>query len=105
MDEKEIEELAKEMAEVHGISLDSATSMIVFTVRMVSDVSKAIIEIVKLLSDSVGTLWEEIQDCIERLESEYFICERQVWLMDWDTRKKSQVISNKPRFMVRKIIG
>lgn len=30
---------------------------------------------------------------------------RSTWKVDWDTRKKSQVINNRPSFAVRKIIS
>ena len=102
MDEKKLEELSLKMAETHGVTQADAASMIKSAMRSFGDIRDAIIAIGQALSSVMATNWEPLRDYNERTEERH--SNRRAWLTIRDTRKQSQVTSNKPRFMVRKII-
>lgn len=60
------------------------------------------------LVKEVSRVWSDVKELIKSIlnrKEENQHDDQQNWLIDWDTRKESQVILNKPKFIVRKIIG
>lgn len=96
MEEKNLEELTKKIAEQYGVSLAEAASFVSVAMK----VTKAVAEIWKIVHEVVSRVLEKLKNL--KYEENFDI--RQTWSIVWDTRKKSQVILNKPKFAVRKII-
>lgn len=103
MGEKEIEELAKEMAEKQGVTQADAASGIRVAMQVFGDIRYALVAIARTLSSVFAQVGESVEEYVKQLE-EAGHSNRQAWPIVWDTRKKNQVLSNKPQFMVRKII-
>lgn len=106
MDEKKtaLEALSLEMAEKHGVTQADAAWTISTAMTVFEDIKDALVAIAQTLSGVVSQVWGSVRECVEKNEPERS-SNRQVWPIVWDTRKKSQVLSNKPRFLIRKIIG
>lgn len=57
-----------------------------------------------IVKENVLSLWESMKEVImEELEVIISQAERPYWEMEWDTRRESQVIYHKPRY-IRKVI-
>lgn len=101
MEENQVEKLAIDLAEVHGVTADEAKSAINNVFNAFKNITVAVAEAFGVVVSAVTEVWELIEECIRnRKENET----ASGWDIDWDTRKKSLVISNRPRYMVRKII-
>lgn len=95
--DKRIIELAMNLAKAYPISLEEAMYHIENVLTSFRDVVKEIKEIWDKLVQSVKQLSCSVMDDIEYQE-------KHKWLMVWDTRRKSQVLLNKPKYLIRKVI-
>lgn len=88
-----------------GISEDEASEKIDNTIGVVVT---SVAEAFKVIADAIkvvaGLVKEVVMRVMERLKNREENESSWGWNVDWDTRRKSLVISNRPRFMVRKII-
>lgn len=94
MEKNKLDELAVDLAEKYGVPIEDTQRIINNVIVVVSDVVSAI-----------KNLWEIIKEAADQLlvhEEEWDSKEK--WSIVWDTRKKSQVMLNKPKFRVRKVI-
>ncbi len=99
-----LEEFNANFADQHGISEEEAEWMIDHAVIGIT----AMMECLKPIVDAAMQMWKTIKDvALEVYEHYEKLSQKQkvTWPIVWDTRKRSQVMSNKPKFMVRKIIS
>lgn len=52
-----------------------------------------------------NALEKRLSEMSETADELLYESDKETWIIDWNTRKRSQVMSNKPRYLVRKIIG
>lgn len=83
----------KELAENYGIAIEEAMRLGGITIQTIDGMKKIIKEI-----------WESIKRYIEALEIEILSGDRQTWPVIRNMTKPSQVLFNKPKFIVRKVI-
>lgn len=96
MEVKNLEELAKKIAEQQGVSLAEAASIVSYAVK----VAGSVVELWQIAYEVVSLIWSKLKN----LKFNHDFDVRKTWLIDWDTRRKSQVTLNKPKFVVLKII-
>lgn len=104
INQERLDELKAELAQRHQMSIDEVS-------RMIDDVVVGVTGMAEWLGPFVEQLtqmWNSIKEvALENYEKSFWNSENEAmhgWDLDWDTRKRSQVMSNKPKFMVRKII-
>ncbi|WP_342511935.1 hypothetical protein MKY34_15055 [Sporosarcina sp. FSL K6-1522] len=104
INQERLDELKAELAQRHQMSIDEVS-------RMIDDVVVGVTGMAEWLGPFVEQLtqmWNSIKEvALENYEKSIWNSENEAmhgWDLDWDTRKRSQVMSNKPKFMVRKII-
>ena len=98
MENQRLYELAVKLSERSAMSLEECVWRIQNLVRVIENVRDAI----KQIEGEVIRVWNEIKESIKLCEENEAI---HGWYIDWDTRKKSQVMNNRPSFAVRKIIS
>ncbi|MES1046324.1 hypothetical protein HYI36_00875 [Bacillus sp. Gen3] len=55
--------------------------------------------------DELNCLGKEFVQCFEEVTMLDEIEEKKKWEINWDTRRKSQVLLNKPKYIIRKVIS
>ncbi|MDH5160357.1 hypothetical protein [Heyndrickxia oleronia] len=55
--------------------------------------------------DELNRLGKEFVQCFEEVTMLDEIEEKKRWEVNWDTRRKSQVLLNKPKYLIRKVIS
>ncbi|MBS4172107.1 hypothetical protein [Bacillus sp. FJAT-49736] len=94
---RKVLELAEKLANVYPVSVEEAMYYI----------EKAIIGNGNLY-EGIKKVWNEIAQAFKEIAR--FLLDdckyedKKKWSINWDTRKKSQVILNKPKFFMRKVI-
>ncbi len=96
LDEKNLEGLAKKIAEEQGVSLVEAASIVSYAMK----ITRSFAELWQMVHEVVSLIWGNLKNL--KIEPDYDI--RHTWLIDWDTRRKSQVILKKPKFAAVKIM-
>lgn len=96
MDEKALDEFCEKHALIIGCDVDELKYLIKNIQAFADSLRESIINVWSSIKESVNKWMGGMNKTIERDES--------CWKVDWDTRKKSQVLVNKPRFIIRKII-
>ncbi|WP_421100968.1 hypothetical protein ACOKXV_11400 [Sporosarcina psychrophila] len=104
INQERLDEITAELAERHQMPIEEVSRMIDVVIVGVTGTS----EWLKPFVEGLSQLWKSMQEIIlENHEKALWNTENEAmhgWNLDWDTRKRSQVVSNKPKFMVRKII-
>lgn len=101
-EEKKLEELAIKIAEHGGVSLEDASLAIM-------NVIGAFGEVAKVISETFTSIFESIKENAELIHK-WHVNEkrkkeaRKGWVLNLDTTKPSQVMMNKPKFIVRKVV-
>jgi len=102
LDRNKLEELSLEISNTHGISQEQAASVISLAMKMHECIKESFETILRSIKNFIVQHWVSLKETIARLEERR--SHREEWTIIWDTRKNSQVTSNKPKFMIRKII-
>lgn len=55
--------------------------------------------------DELNRLGKEFVQCFDEITMLDEIEEKKRWEVNWDTRRKSQVLLNKPKYLIRKVIS
>lgn len=97
MENQRLYELAVSLSERTDESLESCIRIIQNLVQNFQSVMDAL----KEMFEETTRIWKVIKDTINPIEENE---SKKGWFLDWDMRKKSQVINNRPSFLVRKII-
>ncbi len=100
--EKQLEELAIRITEHTGVSLEDASLAIMNVIGAFGEVAKAIADAFASISKFVTENKELIHQwqANEKRKKEV----RKGWILNLDTTKPSQVMMNKPKFIVRKVV-
>ncbi|AMQ06749.1 hypothetical protein H7992_13575 [Sporosarcina sp. resist] len=104
INQERLDEIKAELAERHQMPIEEVSRMIDGVIVGVTGMSEWLKPFVEGLSQ-LGNSMKEI--ILENHEKALWNTENEAmhgWDLDWDTSKRSQVLSNKPKFMVRKII-
>ena len=103
INQERLDEIKAELAERHQMPIEEISRMIDGLTVVFTGMAEGLKPIVEGLSQ----LWNSMKEIIlENHEKALWNTESEAmhgWNLDWDTRKRSQVLSNKPKFMVRKI--
>ena len=86
-----LEDLIKRTAEHYGISEDEARESINKAITTWREIKEAFIELFNFLAEKVQELVDLCEDIVERQEHK--------WNINWDTRKKSQVMNRRPKLV------
>ncbi|QNK86444.1 hypothetical protein H7992_14370 [Sporosarcina sp. resist] len=104
INQERLDEIKAELAERHQLTYEEVS-------RMIDNVIigfKGMAEQLNPIVEGLSRLWNSIKEvALENYEKALWNMENEAmfgWNLDWDTRKRSQVMSNKPKFIVRKII-
>ena len=104
INQERLDEIKAELAERHQLSNEEVS-------RIIDNVMIRVIGVGEWLqpfAEEMARIWGSLKETFqENYEKAFWNTEKEAmhgWDLDWDTRKHSQVISNKPKFMVRKII-
>ena len=104
INQERLDEIKAELAERHQISIEEVSRMIDNVMVVFTGVAEWLGPFVERLTQ----MWNSIKDvALENYEKSLWNMENEAmqgWNVNWDTRRCSQVISNRPRYMVRKII-
>lgn len=104
INQERLSEIKTELAERHQISNEEASRIIDGLIVGFAGMAVQL----KFFVEGLSQLWNSIKEVtLENYEKTLWNTENEAmhgWNLDWDTRKCSQVISNKPKFMVRKVI-
>lgn len=98
-----IEEVADEIVAFQGIPKDEAVQLVgsvVFAFESLAELLNPVIKKMMQVWSAIREKIQELYDCTRNRPFDKKIKQPIIW----DTRRKSQVILNKPRYMVRKII-
>lgn len=104
INQERLDEIKAELAERHQLSSEEVSRVINGVVIGISAMAEAL----KPFVDEMNRMWNSIKEIAqENYEKTLWNTGNEAmhgWNLDWDTRKRSQVLSNKPQHMVRKII-
>lgn len=101
MEEIEVEKLVINLTKTNEVTPDDARAAINNIIKVFENVAIAFVEAIEIVITTVAIAWEKVKEYIRNRKKNEGVWS---WNIDWDTRKKSLVISNRPKFMVRKII-
>lgn len=104
INQERLDEIKVVFAERHQISTEEAS-------RIVDNGMTGVIRVgewVKPFAEEIARIWRSLKEIFqENYEKASWKSVNESmwgWNINWDTRKRSQVMSNNPKFMVRKII-
>ncbi|MET3659639.1 hypothetical protein [Sporosarcina psychrophila] len=104
INQERLDEIKAELAERHQMPIEEISRMIDGLKAVFTGVAEGLKPIVEGLSQ----LWNSMKETIlENHEKALWNTENEAkhgWSLNWDTRKCSQVMLNKPQHLVRKII-
>lgn len=103
-----LDELKAELAYRHQLSNEEVSRIIDNVIIGFTGMTEQLKPLAEEMARRWGSLKEAFQEAFqENCEKTLWNTENEAmhgWDLDWDTRKRCQVILNKPKFMVRKII-
>lgn len=101
MENQRLYELAVSLSERTDESLESCVQSIQNVIQNSAILIQNAVDALKEIIEGIAHCWQVIKDTINLFEENEA---KRGWFLDWDMRKKSQVINNRPSYLVRKII-
>lgn len=98
MENQRLDEIVVQLAERTGSSIEDCAIMI----HNIIAVGESIEIAIKQIADVAIQVWDTIKESFAQCQENEAI---HGWHIDWDTRKKSQMVNNRPSFAVRKFIS
>lgn len=90
MDER-MNELIKNYADQHGMSVSEVKEMVRRVQIFWGELKEKMTELIQALAEKIKEMVELVEGLEQSSERDYYI--------EWDTRKKSQVMNRKPKFV------
>lgn len=104
INQERLDEIKAELAERHQMPIEEVSRMIDGVIIGVTGMAVWL----KPFVEGLSRLWNSIKEvALENYEKTLWNTGNEAmhgWNLNWDNRKRSQVLLNKPKFMVRKII-
>ena len=100
---QKLETIAEKYVERQGGSKGEAISVL----DALTIVTKSFLEAFRPLAKEATKAWSDVKDLIRSIldrKDKNSYDDQENWIISWDTRKQSLVISNRPQHIVRKII-
>ena len=104
INQERLDELKAELAYRHQLSIEEVSRIIDNVIIVFAGMTEQL----NPIAEGLTRLWNSIKEiALENYEKTLWDTGNEAmhgWDLVWDTRKLSQVMSNKPKFIVRKII-